>query len=252
MKSGQAEGRGSGSMPAFHKGFTLAELAVCVGILAVLTALTVPTVSRAREAARRVSDLSNLRQLTTACLSYAQSNNGILPAGRMTSAYPGADDYTWTSYSNCWQPLLRANPDLAKLTSCSSVREGYSEANEFGQPQSDYGNDIRLGWIYWAGRDDLTAAGALSYRSIHHPFDRFTPSSQTLWTCLCWDSAGNNASSVCPHVRSRYVEYKSGVALQPPPDGLGVALTDGSASFVTWTELITIPQANGFKLYYQP
>jgi hypothetical protein len=48
------------------------------------------------------------------------------------------------------------------------------------------------------------------------------------------------------------VIYPQGVAIKPPPDGLGVALDDGSASFVHWRDLITIPQANGFKLYYQP
>jgi len=235
------------------RGFSLAELTVCVGIVAVLVALTVPAVTRTREAARRATDLSTLRQLTAACLCYAQSNDGVLPPGRMGSAYPGADDYTWTNYSTLWRPLLSVNADLAKLTSCTSVSQGNAQAGEFGQPQNEYApNDIRLGWVYWAGRDDLTTAGAVTYRSMHHAFDRFTPGSQTLWTCLCWDSAGNNASSVCPHVGSRYVEYKSGVTLQPPPDGLGVALADGSASFVTWTDLIIIPQSNGFKLYYQP
>jgi type II secretory pathway pseudopilin PulG len=256
MQSGQAMSRGSRSSPPsiVRAGFSLAELVVCVGILTVLAGLTFPTVSRVREAARRVTDLSNLRQLTAACLCYAQSNDGTLPPGRMASAPPGADDYTWTNYSTLWRPLLAASPDLAKLTSCISVREGFADADEFGQPQDDYAspNDIRLGWIYWAGRDDLAAAGALSYRSMHHAFDRFTPGSQTLWTCMCWDSNGSYASSVCPHVGSRYVEYPSGVTLKPPPDGLGVALTDGSASFVTWTEMVIIPQANGFKLYYQP
>lgn len=255
MESGQAVGWRSRSTPLiFHKAFTLAELAVCVGIVTVLAALTVPAVSRTRESARRVTDLSSLRQLTTACLCYAQSNDGVLPPGRMPSAPPGADDYTWTSYSNLWRPLLGVSPDLAKLTSCVSVREGYAQVSQFGQPQDNYyrPDDIQLGWVYWAGRDDLTTAGGVTYRSMHHVFDRFTPGSQTLWTCLCWDSAGNYAPSVCPHVGSRFVQYNSGVTLQPPPDGLGVAMSDGSASFVTWTDMIIIPQANGFKLYYQP
>ncbi len=253
MKSRQAPAWGSRSMtPPFDRGFTLAELTVSVGILTVLTALTIPAVSRARSGAAGDGPV-HPAQLTAACLCYAQANDGALPPGRMASAPPGADDYTWTNYVTCWRPLLGANPELARLTSCLSVRDGYAEAEEFGQPQNEYyTSDIRLGWIYWGGRDDLTAAGAVTYRSLRHVFDHFTPSSQTLWTCLCWDSAGNNAPSVCPHVGSRYVEYKPGVTLKPPPDGLGVAQTDGSATFVAWTDMTIIPQANGYKLYYQP
>jgi len=69
---------------------------------------------------------------------------------------------------------------------------------------------------------------------------------------LCWDSAGGPSPSICPHVGTQYIQYAPGVVLAPPPDGLCVALADGSASFVVWNDLIIIPQFNGFKLYYQP
>jgi hypothetical protein len=94
----------------------------------------------------------------------------------------------------------------------------------------------------------------LKYRSLHRLSDHLTPGSQTLWTCLCWDSnaSASGDPSVCPHVGTSYVEYPNGVTLMPPPDGLGVALTDGSASFISWTDLIIVEQANWYKLYYQP
>ena len=93
---------------------------------------------------------------------------------------------------------------------------------------------------------------ALAYRSPRRLGQHLTPGSQTLWTCWCWDSAGNGGPSMCPHVGTHCVIYPAGIALKPPPDALGVGLDDGSASFVKWTDLITIAQANGFKLYYQP
>ena len=59
-------------------GFTLVELLVVIGIIAVLIALLLPALGKARESARRVNCMSNLRQLTTAWLAYAQANKGWL------------------------------------------------------------------------------------------------------------------------------------------------------------------------------
>ena len=141
------------------------------------------------------------------------------------------------------------------MNTCASVRTGHAGVENVGQPGIDpeYPDDTEVGWIYWGGRDDLTdGSGVVKYRSPRHVRDRFTPGSNTLWTCWCWDSNGQPAPSIAPHVGARYVEYPAGVPLKPTPDGLGVVLTDGSAAFAPWPEMIIIPQANGFKLYYQP
>jgi type II secretory pathway pseudopilin PulG len=239
---------------AHRRAFTLVQLLVTVGIIGVLIGLLLPAVGRLRETARRTEDLSNLRGLTQACVAYAADHGGVLPPGRKASAVANEDDYVWTNYKACWRPLVARSPGLVTIVSCASVRLGYADAGEFGKPQAGYGSpdDVEVGWIYWGGRDDLAAAGQVTYRSPKRLGERLTPSSPTLWTCWCWDSAGWAGSSVCPHVGTAYVEYPSGVPLKPPPDGLGVALTDGSASFVAWGELAIVSQANGFKLYYQP
>lgn len=62
------------------RGFSLVELLVVIGIITVLIAILVPTLSKAREAARRTSCASNLRQLGQAFKIYAQ-DNGELPRG---------------------------------------------------------------------------------------------------------------------------------------------------------------------------
>ena len=239
---------------AFRKAFTLLQLLVSVGIIAVLAGLLLPLAGRVRESARRATDLSHLRQLTAACAIYAGEYEGYLPPGRTTGAPPNADDYTWLNYKTCWKPLANRVLGLDQINSCVSVREGYAESEEFGRPDPDYGSpeDARVGWVYWGGRDDLYDHGAVKYRSMRRIAQHLTPGSQTLWTCWCWDSAGRGGPSVCPHVGTSYVEYAPGVTLKPPPDGLGVGLADGSASFVPWAEMIIIPQANGWKLYYQP
>ena len=57
-------------------GFTLVELLVVVGIIAVLVGILLPTLNRARESAYRVQCGSNLRQLMTGMIMYAQENKG--------------------------------------------------------------------------------------------------------------------------------------------------------------------------------
>jgi prepilin-type N-terminal cleavage/methylation domain-containing protein/prepilin-type processing-associated H-X9-DG protein len=61
--------------------FTLVELLVVIGIIAVLMSILLPAVSRAREQARRTACLSNLRQVHVALLDYAQANHDQVVIG---------------------------------------------------------------------------------------------------------------------------------------------------------------------------
>ena len=62
-----------------RRAFTLVELLVVIGIIALLIAMLLPVLSKAKENARAVACQSNQRQLATGFLLFAQDNKGQLP-----------------------------------------------------------------------------------------------------------------------------------------------------------------------------
>src|SRR5436190_1949441 len=71
---------------ARRAGFTLVELLIVIGIIAVLISILLPTVAKAREAAKRTSCLSNLRQIHLGATLYANRNHDYVPIGYRTAS----------------------------------------------------------------------------------------------------------------------------------------------------------------------
>ncbi len=78
-------------------GFTLIELLVVVAIIAVLVAMLLPALSTARKAAKQAVCKSNLRQIATGFMMYANDNNGTLPP--MYYHYDSSSPDYW---KHCW------------------------------------------------------------------------------------------------------------------------------------------------------
>lgn len=77
-----------------RRAFTLVELLIVIGIIAALAALLLPAVGRAREMGKRAVCLSNIRQLTTAWLSYSNDHRGrLVPAILVSPGQTSASDW---------------------------------------------------------------------------------------------------------------------------------------------------------------
>jgi prepilin-type N-terminal cleavage/methylation domain-containing protein/prepilin-type processing-associated H-X9-DG protein len=84
-----------------RRGFTLVELLVVIGIIALLISILLPSLSRAREQGKAIKCLSNMRQLGTAFVQYFNNNKGSFPfaAGNLV---PNNEDWIW------WQKTVQA------------------------------------------------------------------------------------------------------------------------------------------------
>jgi prepilin-type N-terminal cleavage/methylation domain-containing protein/prepilin-type processing-associated H-X9-DG protein len=90
------------------KGFTLVELLVVIGIIALLISILLPSLARARKAAASTVCLSNLRQLGMAFQVYANDNKYTFPLSR-----GGGGPSEWINFPSTWNTANRQLTDSA-------------------------------------------------------------------------------------------------------------------------------------------
>lgn len=106
----------SSQLGRFSRAFTLVELLVVIGIIAVLIAILLPTLSRARAQAKSVQCKSTLREYAVAWSNYATMNSGWIVGSNYTQRIAGTTySVTWFSGRDVSNPAAGTIADMGLL-----------------------------------------------------------------------------------------------------------------------------------------
>ena len=132
------------------RAFTLVELLVVIGIIALLIAILLPALSKARRNARDVACASNLRQIGLALHAYAADHKGSLPPGYIQ--YPNGEDALWANFVNWYITKTELNRQgvtaktISKLFVCPGGvvpnKENYYTGHPVIFPDMEFAPDV--------------------------------------------------------------------------------------------------------------
>jgi len=126
------------------RGFTLVELLVVISIIALLMAILLPALAKARTQAKRIACLSGMRQLVTAWMVYAENNDGKIVNGGQpwnNNTSPLSSDHVTEPYWSTPLPPVPADDEIG--TGWPTLRFDW-DVDTSGNPAYSYEERLSL------------------------------------------------------------------------------------------------------------
>jgi prepilin-type N-terminal cleavage/methylation domain-containing protein/prepilin-type processing-associated H-X9-DG protein len=155
-------------------GFTLIELLVVIAIIAILAALLLPALSRAKTKAKAIACINNNREIAIAFMMHASDNGEQLPPLN-TGTWPAVTTNWWFSELDKGQ-YITSSTVSNKVWHCPAVKKAdisFAVTLYFKSPCEGYGPEegatITTGVIRYAKNTDGTPLGSLKLTQIKRP-----------------------------------------------------------------------------------
>ncbi|MDD4180180.1 MAG: prepilin-type N-terminal cleavage/methylation domain-containing protein, partial [Victivallaceae bacterium] len=131
MKKNQSKNKNQRCKSFIVRSFTLIELLVTIAIIAILAAMLLPTLNKARERARAITCVNNMKQSLSALFLYASDNDdNIVPTNilHFSPKLPGTTTgyWGWVLFSNKYIPNVATIRCPSNVISAEGSAEGWN------------------------------------------------------------------------------------------------------------------------------